>query len=94
MGILVWLKAADAAMSRLEADPSRARLLAAVNRTLDSLEADRGDGRLGTRTFVTVEYRYMAFTPVGHDDWYVFWQLSDSLHETEIVNIDGPFPFL
>jgi hypothetical protein len=71
---LYWRPEAEAAWNALEADPSMASVLDAIDRVLDRLEADPFDPRLGTITFKTEEYGGVCATPVRWDDWYVLWQ--------------------
>jgi hypothetical protein len=78
---------ADEARARLEAEATQADIVTAVNRTLDRLEQDRFDPRLGTTVFKTEEYANVSATPVRVDDWYVFWQPGERAHTIEIVLI-------
>jgi hypothetical protein len=84
---LVFWPAADEALARLEADATHADIVAAVNRTLDRLEQDPFDPRLGTTVFKTEEYENISATPVQVGDWYVFWQRGEPAHTIEVVLI-------
>jgi hypothetical protein len=83
-----YLDDADDAMARLEGDPAMAHVLAAVERTLDKLAADPFSHRLGTTAFMTEEYGGISATPVGTDDWYVFWQRGPEPRTIDIVLVD------
>jgi hypothetical protein len=69
-----WRPEADEAMDALEADPRMSQVVAAIERTLDRLEADPFNPKLGTSQFRTPEFGGVCATPVRHDDWYVIWQ--------------------
>jgi hypothetical protein len=84
---LAFWPAADEALARLEADATRADIVAAVNGTLDRLEQDPFDPRLGTTVFKSEEYANVSATPVRVGDWYVFWQPGERAHTIEIVLI-------
>jgi hypothetical protein len=71
---LLWWPDADAAMDRLERDPTLSVALNAVRRTLGRLELDSFDRRLLTRQFVTPQYGHIRATPCRSGDWYVLWQ--------------------
>jgi hypothetical protein len=71
---LSWRPEANAAMDALEADPSMSIVVQAIDRTLDRLEVDPFDPRLGTIPFQTPELGGVCATPVRRDDWYVLWQ--------------------
>ncbi len=71
---LLWWPDADAAMDRLERDPTLSPALEAVPRTLGRLELDPFDRRLLTRQFTTPEYGHIQATPCRFGDWYVLWQ--------------------
>ena len=79
--------AADEVMGELESDPRLAGELEAVNRTLDSLERDAYDRRLGTTAFQSEEFGGVSATPTGYGNWYVFWQPGGSARSLEIVLI-------
>lgn len=82
--ILYW-RAADEAIGRLENDPAMAPVMRAVGRTLERLAADPFSPRLGTTAFVTDEYGGVCATPVGLDDWYVLWQRAPEAWTIDIV---------
>jgi hypothetical protein len=84
---LAFWPEADEALSRLEADAAWADVLDAVNRTLDRLERDPFDPRLGTTVFTSDEYANIGATPVRVGDWYVFWQRGERARTIEIVLI-------
>ena len=82
---LEWWPAADERMTALEAEGGPA--LAAVNQTLDRLEIDPFDRRLGTTMFSTDELRKVSATPTRHDNLYIFWQPGPSANVIDIVLI-------
>jgi len=82
---LAYWPDADDALSKLENDPVMAPMLQAVERTLERLAADPFNPRLGTTAFVTVELGSVSATPVGRDDWYVFWKRGQEPRLIEIV---------
>lgn len=84
---LAFWPAADAAMDRLAADPSKSGVLEAVKRTLDRLSADPYDRRLRTAAFQTPELGGISATPVRVDDWYVLWQRAPEPKVLDIVLI-------
>lgn len=85
MAELLWMPNADEAMTHLENDPTMARALTAIRRTLGRLEEDPTDPRLGTRAFRTPAYGYIRTTPAQHDDGHIFWRLGESENEVVIV---------
>ena len=63
---------ADSALTRLDADPGRARLAAAVNAVLDQLEADPGDWTLRRSRFTNGLW---CVTVVAADEeWVILWE--------------------
>jgi hypothetical protein len=79
--------AAQVVIDDLEADPVRAAILDAVNRTIDRLVADLMDRRLGTKLFMTEELGGLSATPVRLDDWFIFWQRGPEPGGLDIVAI-------
>ncbi len=70
-------------MSALEI--RRHSVVPALHRTLDALEKDASDPRLGTRQFQSPEYTFVRATPAGDGDWYVLWTPEpDELDEVRI----------
>lgn len=84
--LLFWPDADDE-LRLLESDQRQGELLRAVNRTLDRLEVDAFSTKLATRSFVSLDLGGVSATPVGHDDWYVFWQESPDGEAIEIILI-------
>jgi|SRR5215471_811153 len=84
---LGWRPEADAAMDVLEADPSLSAVVEAIDRTLDRLEVDPYDARLGTKVFQTPEFGGVCATPVRRDDWYVLWQRGKVANQLVIILI-------
>jgi hypothetical protein len=84
---LLFTEQADESMDRLEADPGRHHVLEAVERTLDRIETNPSDPRLGTRSFVTEVYGGVRATPVRVDDWHVFWQPGPRSDEITIIEV-------
>jgi hypothetical protein len=82
---LAYWPAADQAIARLENDPAMTHVLRAVDRGLERLAADPFNPRLGTTAFVTEEFGGVSATPVGLDDWYIFWQRGEEPKVIEIV---------
>lgn len=82
---LLFYPAADEALARLERDQSISEVLVAVNRTLDRLEHDPYEPRLGTRAFVTDEYGGVRATPARAGSWYVIWQPGEIGHTIEVI---------
>ncbi|SRR6266496_439975 len=84
---LRWRPEADAAMDALEADPSMSVVVEAIDRTLDRLEVDPFDARLGTIPFQTPEFGGVCATPARRDDWYVLWQRGPTSSDLVIILI-------
>jgi hypothetical protein len=82
-----WRPEADAAMDALEADPSMSAVVDAIEHTLDRLEVDPFNPRLGTVQFQSPEYGGVCATPIRMDDWYVFWQRGPTANELVIILI-------
>ena len=82
---LLWLPAADQAMTRLEAEPALADVHRAALRTLGRLEVDPFDPRLRTRQFATERYGQLRSTPVGTGDWYVMSMAGPEADEITIA---------
>jgi hypothetical protein len=82
---LAWRPEADAVMDALEADPSMSTVVEAINRTLDRLEVDPFNPRLGMAQFRTPEFGGVCATPVQLDDWYVFWQRGATVDDLVII---------
>jgi len=74
-------------MEALEADPSLSAVAEAIDRTLDRLEADPYDARLGTKAFQTPEFGGVCATPARRDDWYVLWQRGEAANQLVIILI-------
>lgn len=85
---LTWWPEADTAMDELERDPSKAAVLAAVDRTLIRLAADPHH-QPGTVPFRRDELGGVYATPVRVDRWYVLWHRGPEpdIREIEIVFI-------
>jgi hypothetical protein len=84
---LLYRDEASDALDALEADPAMAKVLDAVDDTLDRLEDDPFDRRLGTDIFQTAEGRSVSATPVRFDEWYVFWRRGPRARTVEIVTV-------
>ncbi len=84
---LMFQPEADMVLDELEADPERRRVLLAIERTLDLLEEDPYDPRLGSTAFHTEELGNVSATPARIDDWYVFWHRGPEPHVLDIVLI-------
>lgn len=84
---MTWWDEAGASMDKLEHDPSKSAVLAAVDRTLVRLSADPHSPRLGTIPFRSDQFGGVYATPVQADNWYVFWMRGSNLAEIEIVFI-------
>lgn len=84
---LLWRPEADGAMETLEADPSLSAVVEAIDRTLDRLEVDPYDPRLGTKAFQSPEFGGVCATPVRQDDWYVLWQRGEAANQLVIILI-------
>jgi hypothetical protein len=84
---LLYWPAADDALTELENDSARAPILRAVERALARLTADPFSPRLGTTAFVTEAFGGVSATPVGLDDWYVFWQRGAEPQTIEIIQV-------
>ena len=84
---LHWRPEADAALDALEADPTMLAVVEAIDRTLDRLEVDPFDPRLGTIPFQTPELGGVCATPARRDDWYVLWQRSPTSNDLVIILI-------
>ncbi|MGH9115201.1 MAG: hypothetical protein ACRDWW_05160 [Acidimicrobiales bacterium] len=82
MAELLFEEHADAVLTAMEADPTRAELLDRVNEVLDLLETDPGNRRVRRR-----RYQLIAAwgVPVrGNDeDWLILWDF----HEADVVAI-------
>ena len=84
---LGWRPEADAAMDALEADSSTSAVVDAIERTIERLEVDPFDPRLGTVQFQSPEFGGVCATPIRMDDWYVFWQRGLTANELVIILI-------
>jgi len=78
---------ADEVLAMLEGDRKMSSVLAAVTRTLDRLEQDPYERRLGTRSFVSKELGGVNATPARVDNWYVLWQFGSDPGSIEIILI-------
>ena len=72
MAELLFEEHADAALSALESDPARARLLERINEVLDLLEADPGDRRVRRRRYHTVKCWGVPVSGDG-EGWLLLW---------------------
>jgi len=79
---------ADQALRRLESDPARPQLLAAVNRVLDQLENDPGAGWVRRHRFV--DPPLWGVVIFGEEEWAVLWS---SIHGEVTVEYLGPTSF-
>jgi hypothetical protein len=82
---------ADAALTRLENDPNRRRLLAAVSGVLDQLEADPGHWRVRRIRFSNGLW---CVTVVADDDeWALLWEPHSQDPDGFVVHYLGPASF-
>lgn len=84
---LLWWRAADETMARIESDASLVHVHRAVLRTLGRLEVDPFDRGLRTRQFVTEQYGQMRSTPVGVDEWRIMWKTGPEADQLTIAFI-------
>ncbi len=84
--LLFWPDA-DEALARLENNLNLASVRRTVDHTLDRLERDPGDPRLGTRQFVSPSLGHVRATPTNEGDWHVFWVPGIEPETIEIVEI-------
>lgn len=84
---LRYSPAATATLDRLEADPTMAKALDAINDLLDQLEDDPFDRRLGTASFQLPHQEGFCATPVRYDGWYVIWERGDERSTVWIIEI-------
>jgi hypothetical protein len=87
-----FFEAADKTMDWLESDGSMRRVLLGARRVLGRLEVDPNDPRLRTRTFSTEGYGHVRATPIGVDDWYVFWRPAENDDDGVVIINLGPAP--
>lgn len=91
MGTLWFDSEADEALTRLEADPSRRRLLARVRVVLDLLEAEPGNETLRRIRFST---QLWCVTVVAGDDvLVVLWEPHPNEANDVVVQYIGPASF-
>lgn len=82
---------ADAALTRLENDPNRHRLLAAINGVLDQLEADPGHWSVRRNRFTNGLW---CVTVVGDDEeWVILWEPHPDDPDGFVVQYLGPASF-
>jgi hypothetical protein len=80
-----WRREADEAMDALEADPATAAVVEAIERTIDRMETDPFNPRLGTVQFQTQEFGGVCATPVRLDNWYILWQRGPKANILDII---------
>ncbi len=76
MADLLFQEHADAALSALEADPTRTSLLRRINEVLDLLEADPGDERVRRRRYQLIDAWGIPVSDDG-EDWLILWDFHD-----------------
>ena len=92
MGELWFDAEADAALTRLEDDPSRPTLLQAVREVLRQLEADPGHKSVRTMRFQLP--RLWCVRAVGDDeDWVILWEPHPNVEGDVVVQYLGPASF-
>jgi hypothetical protein len=82
---------ADAALTRLENDPNRPRLLAAVNALLDQLEAD--PGHWSVRRIRFSNGLWCITVVADNEEWVVLWEPHPEDPEGLLVQYLGPASF-
>ena len=82
---LLYRPEADEALDRLAADSAMGKILDAIDDTLDELEDDPFERRLGTIAFRTAEGAGVGATPVRLDGWYVLWRRGPRPRTLEII---------
>lgn len=91
MAELYFDKHADRRLTALEADPSRAELLARINVVLDLLAADPGDARVRRRRF---QNGLWCLVVAGNDgEWAVLWEPHPTVADAVAVQYLGPASF-
>jgi len=80
---------ADAAMSALEADPSRDRLLERVDAALELLATSPGDARCRRRSYSPLEQMWGIPVRSGDDDWLIIWKHGPGRDEVTVRYV-GP----
>lgn len=83
MAELVFTEEADAALTELERDRGRSRLLREVNHYLGRLEAHPEDGDLRKRGYLGGAFRIDLDT----DDWMIAWEHGPGPDEITIAYI-------
>jgi hypothetical protein len=76
---LFFEERADAALSALEADPTRTGLLRRINEVLDLLETDPGDERVRRRRYQILDAWGVPVYGAG-EDWLILWDFHDQDH--------------
>jgi hypothetical protein len=84
---LLFEEHADAALSALEADPTRAGLLRRINELLDLLEADPGDDRVRRRRYQIIDAWGIPVS-ADREDWLILWDFHD--HNVVAIRYLGP----
>ncbi|MGH9223186.1 MAG: hypothetical protein ACRD2W_05250 [Acidimicrobiales bacterium] len=83
---------AEAALGRLESDPGRSHLLAAVNHVLDQLESDPGDDSVRRHRFRDPPLWGVLMTGDA-ENWALLWQPHPDRPEQVVVQYLGPASF-
>ena len=84
---LLYRPEADEALDGLAADSAMAKVFDAIDSTLDELEDDPFERRLGTISFQTAEGAGVSATPVRFDGWYVLWRRGPRPRTLEIIAV-------
>ncbi len=84
---LHYVPEADAALDRLAADSAMATVFDAIDSTLDELEDDPFERRLGTISFQTAEGAGVSATPVRFDGWHILWRRGPLPRTLEIIAV-------
>lgn len=82
---LLFEPASDAAMTRLEQDPTREQLLVRVDAALKALEANPGDARCRRQSYPSEMWGMTVRTRM--DDWLIVWRYGPAENEVTIISI-------
>ena len=81
---------ADAALTRLERDPQRRALAAAMDRVLLRLETHPGDASLRRNRFTNGLWAISV--SASGEDWFVLWEPHPDEADSVVVQYVGPAP--
>jgi len=86
---LLFESSADAAMTALEQDPTRGRLLERVNLALGALAANPGDARCRRQPYPGGMWDMTVRTRT--DDWIIVWRPGPGENQVTVLYV-GPKP--